>query len=147
MEADVWIGSKENAHVISTDSDYLFHKNVVALHRFKLATLSKFVSITTTRKLDILAKLKLTGLQWTLLGIVNRNDYDSNVIGYGLVKNLKVIRQLKATSLEMLSLEMLSLEMLLENYCKELSLDSNFFKNSLSIFDKQKVIDLIYTNS
>ena len=132
MEADVLIAQKQNVHVISTDSDYLFHKNVVALHRFKLSVYSKLVSIVSTLKSDILVKLNLDSNKWTLLGIVNKNDYNGNINGYGLVKNFKKIKKLRVSR---------SISALLKGYCLTFRPPAqvNTFGNSLSIFGSQRV--------
>jgi len=81
MEADVRIAFQENVHVISTDSDYLMHRNVVALHRLQLGVRSRKVSIVSTYRRAVLRKLNLSSDKLITLGIVSMNDYDPNVRG------------------------------------------------------------------
>ena len=123
MEADVLIASKENAHVLTTDSDYLIHENVVALHRFRLSNFSKKITILSTERNSILKKLGIPSQTLTALGIVSRNDYDTNVAGFGLVRNFEKLKPLNG-----------NVQRILSSYCKDMSINSNPFQNSISIF-------------
>ena len=123
MEADVWIASQENVHVLTTDSDYLIHENVLALHRFRLSNFSKKITILSTERRSILKKLGILSQTLTALGIVSRNDYDTNVAGFGLVKNFEKLKLLEG-----------NVQRILFRYCKDMHNNSNSFQNSISIF-------------
>ena len=90
MEADVYIARIPEVHVMSSDSDFFIHKNVKAVHKLNLWK----KSIISIKRSDVMSKLALTSNQLVLYGMVNLNDYDSNVRGYGLVRNLKIIKKL-----------------------------------------------------
>jgi hypothetical protein len=81
MESDVWIASQQNVHVLSTDSDFLFHPNVIALHRLRINMRSPNLSIITTFRDSLSRKLQISSNKLKLLGIVSMNDYDPNIKG------------------------------------------------------------------
>ena len=72
--------------VVTTDSDLLFYGTINTVIR----PISKG-RFLVYRIEDILNKLQLSRVQWTVLGIVSRNDYNHNVPSLGVESNYKII--------------------------------------------------------
>jgi hypothetical protein len=100
----------------------------VALHRFRLSNFSKKITILSTERNSILKKLGIPSQTLTALGIVSRNDYDTNVAGFGLVRNFEKLKPLNG-----------NVQRILSSYCKDMNINSNPFQNSISIFVENTV--------
>ncbi|KAG0195417.1 hypothetical protein BGX28_001460, partial [Mortierella sp. GBA30] len=90
-EADIRIARECNAGdiVVSRDSDMLMYKNIETIWR----------PISRDRVLvydvpSVLATLNLSRVQFTVLGIVSKNDYNTNIPSLGSATNYKVVKDL-----------------------------------------------------
>ncbi|GAB5587405.1 hypothetical protein Unana1_02305 [Umbelopsis nana] len=112
-EADVHIGGlhlDESATVISGDSDLLFYPSVHNVLR-PMET----GSFHSYKESNILALLKLTALPWTCVGIVSGNDYDNNIIGFGITTNHKLISEIQGNKIEDIVSKYLKVDGVVEN--------------------------------
>ena len=95
-EADVWIaealGTNPLNIALSVDGDLLAHLSV---NNWIVPKVTKGTLVVKVyRKTSILEKLRLTPAGFTALCAVSGNDYDKNLKGYGLGRNLTIIRRL-----------------------------------------------------
>ncbi|KAF9198899.1 hypothetical protein BGZ59_004342, partial [Podila verticillata] len=75
--------------VVSRDSDLLIYQNVTTVWR--PISKGRFLVYDIN---DVLATLKITRTQLTVLGVVSRNDYSKNIRGLGPATNFSVIKRL-----------------------------------------------------
>lgn len=77
FEADVHIAQIQNAVVVSSDSDYLFHQNIS-----KVATMNtRSKKLVVWKTQAVRQTLNLCQAKLTFLGIVSGNDYSENPKG------------------------------------------------------------------
>jgi hypothetical protein len=91
-EADIFIANRTGPQdiVIGNDSDYLGHQTVC---RWAIPFKRKGSLLGRLYKRDaIVKKLGLTDELMTVLCIVSGNDYSSNIRGYGMAKNCKLLQ-------------------------------------------------------
>ncbi|KAF9271079.1 hypothetical protein BGZ68_004282, partial [Mortierella alpina] len=93
-EADLAIGNdcRPGDIVLTRDSDLLIYPEVACIWR----------PISRGRLLeyhvgDVLASLKITRAQLTVLGVVSRNDYTKNVEGLGSKTNFSIVKRLSGS--------------------------------------------------
>ena len=91
-EADVQIARDciPGDFVVSGDSDLLIYRNVQKVWR--PISGGRFLEYVVE---DILDTFGLSRNQWIALGIVSRNDYNSNIYGLGWVANLGIIKEIE----------------------------------------------------
>ncbi|KAF9343629.1 hypothetical protein BGX26_005436, partial [Mortierella sp. AD094] len=75
--------------VVSRDSDLLIYRNVTTVWR--PISKGRFLVYGID---DILATLKITWTQLTVLGVVSRNDYNKNIRGLGAPTNFSIVKRL-----------------------------------------------------
>lgn len=95
-EADVYIAtiakSTPGIRAITPDSDIFFHEHV--RHTFKLVRKKSNYYLQAMHRDMVLEKLCLTNSAWCAVAVVSGNDYDSNVYGFGISSNIKIMQKL-----------------------------------------------------
>jgi hypothetical protein len=131
-EADVHIGSigmTDEDAVVSGDSDLLFYQNIPNVIRPLAGN-----QMMLYKKSAILQALNLSAVQWTSIGIVSGNDYDSNIKGFGIATNYGVIRKLDGETIA----EIVKQYLCCEGVSKVRDDDDVDFRKSINIFVFQK---------
>ncbi|KAF9342525.1 hypothetical protein BGX34_008013, partial [Mortierella sp. NVP85] len=115
--------------IVSGDSDFLVHRGTKKIIR----PIPKSNGFAVYNKSEVIKTLSLSGEdQLTLLGIVQHNDYNANVPGLAIVKNLEIVQGIPITTLDPM----------LTNYCRTASartgenVSAKQFENAKNIFTK-----------
>ncbi|KAF9404254.1 hypothetical protein BGZ76_007034, partial [Entomortierella beljakovae] len=126
FEADLAMAAdcKPNDIVVSKDSDMLMYQNICTIWRPMSKSKMLIYDIP-----DVLAALGVNRLQLTLLGIVSKNDYSSNIPSLGCELNFGIVKTIKGNDVE----EMLK-SYLSQGLVHKKNVERNNFKAPVNVF-------------